>query len=311
MKYIELEVMPKWRYCNVRAGEKIPYPAGWQNNPRTIQDIESTNVGLLLGPVSGGIVALDFDGPSAWTWFAQRIGCDLPPTVMWTSGKDSRCQMVFTVPADYWDYIRTQKIVHTKDDLISDGEGFEFRWAGCQSVMPPSTLSDGRNYAWLRSTVESSVAELPDAVLAYWLTVGENKTVLNTNPIEDLNIDDIDEEKFTELSRVLERVKQQYPNPDYDTWMRIAFASASEVGNSVAAVLLATLWPEKERGEYSRLLASRDPSRSPTIKSLVFMSGQQSQRQHNEKYIAYLKQQEEIKQLEQLIKEKKNEQSKH
>lgn len=295
MKCIELEVMSTWRYCNVKAGEKIPYPAGWQNNPKTIRDIDSTNVGLLLGTPSRGVVALDFDGTSAWIWFTERIGCTLPRTVTWTSGKQDRCQMAFTVPDLAWDYIKTQKITHTKDDLIAEGEGFEFRWTGCQSVMPPSTLVDGRAYEWIVSPCECTIAELPEEILAYWLNLGEPKTVVNTNPVEDIDVNDIDEEKFTALAKILEQVHKQTPNPDYDDWMRIAFAAASEVGNSVAAVLLANYWPERERGEYSRLLASRDPSRSPTIKSLVYRVNNTRQREHDLKYIAYLREQKEKK----------------
>jgi len=311
MNYIELEVVPSWRYCNVRGGEKVPYPAGWQRDPKRIRDIESANVGLLLGPVSGGLVALDFDGASAWSWFEQRIGCAIPRTVTWTSGKDSRCQMAFYVPEMYWEYIKTQKITHTRDALIAEGEGFEFRWTGCQSVMPPSTLTDGRQYAWIVAPMETSVAELPDEILAYWLTLGEVRSVLNTNPVEDIDVDNIDELKFRELAEVLDLVKTHYPAPDYDIWMRIAFATASEVGNSVAAVLLSTYWPERNKGEYARLLSSRDPGRSPTIKSLVFMVKEQHRLQHQQRYASYVQQMEEIRELERIIKEKKNEQSKH
>ena len=311
MKDTELECIPSWRYCQVREGEKIPYPAGWQNTPKRIRDIDSTNVGLLLGTPSHGIVALDFDGTSAWTWFEQRIGCTLPRTVTWTSGKTDRCQMAFLVPEEAWDHIKTQKITHTRDNLIAEGEGFEFRWTGCQSVMPPSSLTDGREYEWIRSPCETQTAELPIEILRYWLSTGENTKVLNTNPVVDITVDDVDETKFTELAKILEQIHKQTPNPDYDDWMRIAFAAASEVGNSVAAALLAAYWPEKVRGEYSRLLSSRDPSRSPTIKSLVYRINNTHQREHNEKYLAYLQQQKEIKELERLIKEKKNEQSKH
>ena len=311
MKSIELEVIPNWRYCAVRSGEKIPYPAGWQNNPRHIRDIESTNVGLLLGTASGGLVALDFDGASAWTWFSQRIGCDIPKTVMWTSGKDSRCQMAFTVPEPYWNYIRTHKITHTRDAVIADGEGFEFRWTGCQSVMPPSTLADGRTYQWITDPCQTNVAEIPNDILVYWLQLGEPPTVLNTNPVLDIKIDDINEQQFNDVSELLEKLHQRHPRPDYDTWMRIAFATASELGNSVAAVLLSSIWPEQERGEYIRLLSGRDPSRSPTVKSLSYMLGESNRRQHSQEYLNYLAKMHEIKQLERLLKEKRNEQSKH
>ena len=311
MKDIELECVPAWRYCQVRDGEKIPYPAGWQRQPRNLQQVLSSNLGLLLGPVSGGVVALDFDGTSAWQWFEQRIGCALPQTITWTSGKTDRCQMAFAVAQAAWNHVRTQKITHTKDNLIAEGEGFEFRWTGCQSVVPPSSLADGRCYDWISSPSSAPIAELPLEILQYWLALGENITVSNANPVVDIDVDHVDENKFIQLDRVLAQIQQQIPRPDYDVWMRIAFAAASEVGNSVAAAVLAVYWPEQHAGEYSRLLASRDPSRSPTIKSLVFMATEATRRQHNEKYLAYLKQQEEIEQLERLIKEKKNEQSNH
>lgn len=306
MNYIELEVVPTWRYCNVRAGGKVPYPAGWQNTPLRIRDIESANVGLLLGPVSGGLVALDFDGATAWTWFEQRIGCALPGTVMWTSGKDSRCQMAFRVPEQYWDYVRTQKITNTRDDLIAEGEGFEFRWTGCQSVMPPSELSDGRKYDWIVNPTEIDVAELPDEILAHWLTLGDNSTVVNTNPIEDIDINQVNERSFNRVAEMLLELKKTYTDLPYDDWFRIAFATASEVGNTAAAALLASIWPEKVRGEYARLLASRDPGRSPTVKSLVFRLQEIQGREHSEKYKKYVAEQNEIRRLERILEEKKN-----
>jgi len=306
MNYIELEVVPAWRYCNVRGGEKIPYPAGWQRDPRRIKDIESDNVGLLLGPVSGGLVALDFDGASAWSWFDQRIGCALPPTVMWTSGKDSRCQMAFQVPAQYWDYVRTQKITHTRDDMIADGEGFEFRWTGCQSVVPPSQLADGRQYAWIASPAQTDVAELPDEILAHWLTLSDNHAVVNTNPVVDIDLDKVNEKSFNRVAELLLELKKTYTDLPYDDWFRIAFATASEIGNTAAAALLSTIWPEKVRGEYARLLASRDPGRSPTVKSLVFRLQEIQGREHSEKYKRYISEQNEIRRLERILEEKKH-----
>jgi hypothetical protein len=262
MNYIELEVVPAWRYCNVKAGEKIPYPAGWQNNPKTIKNIESVNVGLLLGPVSGGLIALDFDGPSAWTWFDQRIGCALPQTVTWTSGKDRRCQMAFWIDQQYWDWVRTQKITHTKDALVADGEGFEFRWTGCQSVMPPSTLADGRQYAWLSSPTETKVAKLPDEIMCYWLTM--------CNP-EPIVAETVEHPPMTEaeIIKLAEEFKALYPQLDFDTWAQATWAFCNTIGYADGIALMKYHYPEQKPGEY-RALGSK-PRTSGPLKTIGYI----------------------------------------
>ena len=72
MKDDILQHQPNWRYCRVRAGEKKPYPAGWQNNPLTLEQVDSENIGLILGPKGNGICAIDFDGTTAWAWLKEQ-----------------------------------------------------------------------------------------------------------------------------------------------------------------------------------------------------------------------------------------------
>ena len=69
-----LDKQTDWRYCRVKAGDKKPYPADWQKTPLELHQVDSHNIGLLLGPVSGGVCAIDFDGYSAIDWaLAQGI----------------------------------------------------------------------------------------------------------------------------------------------------------------------------------------------------------------------------------------------
>ena len=270
MQNLELECVPGWRYCNVRPGEKAPYPNNWQQRPMMLRDVESANVGLLLGPVSHGTCALDFDGTSAWTWFMDTIGCDLPPTATWTSGKQDRCQMAFRVPPTYWLWIRTHKITHTRSEAIAEGEGFEFRWAGAQSVMPPSTLHDGRCYEWIRSPGEVGVADLPDGVLAYWLEHA-NPDVPATPPRDLTALTDSDVWDIESLLMVLQ---QKYTVLDYDTWRTTAWATAHHIGPAAAGVLMHEYWPERERGEYQRLYRTYNAERSPKIGSIRHILGE-------------------------------------
>lgn len=270
MKNLQLECVPGWRYCNVRAGGKAPYPNNWQQRALSLAAIESTNVGLLLGPVSQGVCALDFDGPTAWTWFDATIGCALPETTTWTSGKTARCQMAFRVPSAYWFYLRTLKITHTRDAGIAPGEGFEFRWAGAQSVLPPSTLADGRSYTWITEPSQVGLAELPDAILAYWLQHANPE--VPEHPTRDTsNITDTDVWDIESLLMVL---KQRHDVLDYDTWRTVSWATAHHVGTAVAGVLMSHYWPERLRGEYHRLFRGYNPERSPRINSVRHLLGE-------------------------------------
>ena len=60
-------------------------------------------VGLMLGPPSGGVLAVDFDGPEAIGKFSEVYGrkpLDLPSTIGVTSGKEKRGQRFFLVDQD-------------------------------------------------------------------------------------------------------------------------------------------------------------------------------------------------------------------
>ena len=296
----QLECVPAWRYCHVRAGEKRPYPANWQQQPVLLKDIDSPNVGLLLGPTSHGVCALDFDGPSSWTWFDHAIGCALPPTTTWTSGKAGRCQMAFQVPTAYWFYLRTLKISHTRDAAIAEGDGFEFRWAGCQSVMPPSRLSDGREYVWLVPPGAVGMALLPDEILAYWLQQANPDQP--PTPVRDLS--QITQVDLHEIQLLLTQVHAQHTILDYDTWRTVAWATAHHVGVPLAQQIMCEYWPEKKPGEYRMLYSGYSPERSPTIGSIRMLAGA-GRTAKKTAYTVYAQQLAELEQLEQMIEQRK------
>lgn len=258
MKNLELECVPQWRFCSIPWGEKGPRSAGWQRNPQQLKDIDgNNNVGVLLGPSSGGLVALDFDGTTAWSWFADTIDCQLPSTVMWTSGKADRCQMAFQVPEQYWDYVRTQKIA------TGTGEGFEFRWTGCQSVVPPSQLKDGRTYTWVVGPDTTDIPVLPDAILSYWLEL--------SNPvIEPVDIPDampaVTEQEVIDIYTELKRC---YPELDYDRWTRATWIITRQLGVNDGLAVMRYLYGEQETGEYDNLLKGQQPNRPASLGSVI------------------------------------------
>jgi hypothetical protein len=301
-----LDKQTEWRYCRVKANDKRPYPDNWQKTPLELYEVDSVNIGLLLGPASGGTCAIDFDGYSAYTW-AEAQGIDLnslPKTPVWSSGKPGRCQMAFRVPRECWDVLRTRKITHEQNNLIDQGEGFEFRWTGGQSVLPPSVHPEtGQPYEWLIDAMEP-VADIPDDILVAWLGLMVPPKPLDTKP--EVKIEDLDDEQVREVNRVLTAIKNKYPNLAYDQWRTVAWALAKELGRDAAGVLIRDYYQEQASGEYENLFKSWTPTKSPTMGTLYHMADLIKKKTHALKYMEYLKEQEELKQLEKRLKELRN-----
>ena len=281
MKNIELECMPDWRFCTIPKGEKGPRSAGWQRQYNTLDQIpQDTNVGVLLGPPSGGIVALDFDGTSAWTWFREKFDVDLT-TIMWTSGKQDRCQMAFTVPEMFWDDLRTQKIA------TGDGEGFEFRWTGCQSVLPPSTLNDGRTYEWIFNPSNNDIGELHNDVLCYWLDI--SNPVYNAEPVDASVVHKHSED---EIVQIYEEFKRQYPQLDYDRWARATWIICRELGQADGLTVMKYFYPESKPGDYNILFKSKHTGPICSLGTIVEWI-----RERNPEYKRRLNQQDRVNSL--------------
>jgi hypothetical protein len=161
----------KMKYTPLRG--KRPFLDEWQKKGMTFDqafhyDSTTTGAGLILGEESGGIVAIDFDGPEANDFYNENFERDLLDTsqMIWSSGREMRWQLAWFVPREYWELLQHKK-VGPKNKL-------EFRWTGNQSVMPPSYHPDTKgNYFWVRN--ERPLTPLPQALLDFW--------VLACNPI--------------------------------------------------------------------------------------------------------------------------------
>lgn len=71
-----------------------------------IQELSPKAVGVMTGPVSGGLLAVDFDGPGSEEKFQEIFGrpsSELPKTLAWSSGKPERRQEAFIVDQDWWE----------------------------------------------------------------------------------------------------------------------------------------------------------------------------------------------------------------
>ena len=148
--------------------DKRPYRNNWQKEVlsrdelvKIIQQGKPTGYGLKTGVVSGGILAIDCDGTTAHEKLKELGG--LPETVSFTSGKTGRCQYLVRVPEEFWGVVKTCKI------NTGNKEQLEFRWDGCQSVLPPSVHPETGSYNWVNSPQDCEVAECPTWLIEYFL----------------------------------------------------------------------------------------------------------------------------------------------
>jgi hypothetical protein len=251
----ELAQLQTWRYCNVVSGDKKPYPNNWQHTPLTLQQVVSTNIGVILGKYSNGLCSIDFDGEQAIDHWTNTFGIDIASldTVMWTSGKPYRLQAAFTVDSEYWDVLK-RKVINS----------LEFRW-NCQSVLPPSTLNDGREYFWINSPKDYVVQRLPEDVLVYWLNMIKDEYVAPTHVTEyEKNTPD-------EIAELCQELKRLYPTLDYDTWIRVTWAFCNELGTGDGIMLMRYHYPEEKRGEYNKLIRNGYSGRPVTIGTVIKM----------------------------------------
>ena len=257
MTEYELNLLPDWRYTNVTNGDKKPYPNNWQNTPLLLSQVVSENIGLQLGQHSNGTCAIDFDGPEAidfWTQTFPQHPIDSLNTIMWSSGKEYRCQAAFSVPKIYWDVLK-RKVTHN----------LEFRWGG-QSVMPPSKLNDGRQYFWINSPSTTQLRQIPDDILTYWLQLLLNDMpIIDYTPIERPKLND------DTIVQLADELKKHYPQLSYDEWIRVTWAFCNELGTSDGVAIMKYHYPESKQGEYRKFYNKSNTGKKITIGTVIKM----------------------------------------
>ena len=170
-------------------------------------------VGLMTGPASGGVLAVDFDGPGSEEKFLEVCGhdsCELPKSISWTSGKEGRRQIAFRVPDEWWDSLVNRK---TYDQLL------ELRWRNHQSVVA-GEHPETEGYRWVEgcSPIDVEVADAPD-----WLL----HPLLRTYQLEVDNSDkrpaEADIRSMEKAIDAMEYIPIEVLD-DYDDWVKLGMA---------------------------------------------------------------------------------------
>lgn len=272
----ELQILTDWRFVPIPTGEKGPKTYGWQKKHYTLDQIPKySNIGVILGPASNGILAVDFDGPWTWEYWLEniKIPFETIDTVTWTSNKLGRCQMAFRVPKEAWEIMPAK--FSKRGPLGDDGkpQQLEFRWgtdeSGCQSVLPPSLHPDRFidpkiYYNWLRKPSEVQVQEIPVDLLEWILN--NHTEVLNEPQITETEYRKSTPDEIVQLAGELKRL---YPTLDYETWIRVTWAFCHELGTGDGLAVMKYHYPETKRGEYKKLSTSRYNGKKVTIGTVV------------------------------------------
>lgn len=141
--------------------------------------------GLRTGEISGGLLAVDFDGWSAHPlWDAIKGSGVEPVTVSWSSGKEGRKQLLFQIPDPYRQQLKSftrvalSEFNGLKTKTGEDGkpcEFLEFRYNTVQSVLPPSYHPDTGAYYWINSPAVCEVALAPPWLCEFVLELAQKE----------------------------------------------------------------------------------------------------------------------------------------
>ncbi len=222
----ELDSLPESFRLVPCDGEKRPIDPvtgnglqNWTQRPFSVEQFKKLSrehvraAGLLLGPVSGGIIAVDFDA-SGYELLFSRIYLgkqisDLPKSMSWTSGKPGRKQIAFKVPSQMWEQIRNRcswKNNHAET-------AFELRWRNVQSIIL-GAHPDTHGYRWCDGCgpSEIDIAEAPA-----WLLSPVKKQQRSYSNLTGSDQDLV-------ISRAREALALISPRNSYDEWLRVGMA---------------------------------------------------------------------------------------
>jgi hypothetical protein len=149
-----------WAVIPISAGTKRPVLAAWQKLRLTADQISSyfkadSNIGVLLGEPSGGLVDVDLDHP-----LAVKLAGEFLPATGAVFGRQSK-------PRSHWLYVAAGATTHKRPARIGDADNMlvELRSTGCQTVFPTSVHPSGERITW-DSPPEPAVVTADDLVLA-------------------------------------------------------------------------------------------------------------------------------------------------
>ena len=135
--------------------------------------VRKTGVGVATGDASGGLIAVDLDGPAAERLLKEKLGDEYPDlqdpgTMSWT-GRPGRRQLLYQMPKEYRASFTEFTSKQIFDDLKNTSEEANVRYNKKYSVLPGSYHPDTKKqYTWI-SYNDGIVAEAPGWLIKFML----------------------------------------------------------------------------------------------------------------------------------------------
>lgn len=238
------------RYCC--CDQKRPLGAGWQQSPLKAGEViaafqnrgpwlktdgthfrrKPTGVGLLCGPVSGGILMFDIDRERGWELYELYSGSRaLPPTVAVQGSRDS-VKLLFRVPQEHWETTESFKDLQKGE---GHDQGIEVMWTGRQGLVWGSHPTAG-NYRFLpgHSFADCEIMEAPS-----WLIDLSSRQ--EVEPAQRVSYPAYGDSQVEFALSLLKAIPPSLSD-DYSTWVSVGMAL-----HSVSESLLGD-WDEWSRG---------------------------------------------------------------
>jgi len=237
-----------------------------------VQEYEPQAVGVLLGEKSGGLLAIDFDGPGSEEKFLETFGRpsdELPKTIAWTSGKTSRKQLAFVVDRDYWPFLKPKSYAGMDKNTV-----LEIRWNGQQSVIA-GAHPETEGYQWMEGC---SPQEVPDPAEApYWLleTLIQAETATRAK-----------EQRSKDATNAQKALKNLDPSKctAYKPWLKIGMCLHSVSEDLLEAwICFSSKMDNFDREECKEKWNTFTAERGLTVASLVYMAEQYGYEKDKEK----------------------------
>lgn len=170
----DLNALPDWvSYVRIR-DKKAAMENKWEQKKLGAEEVIKPRrgqraIGVNLGEIGGGLVALDFDGideSGELDAFLNRElpEATLPPTVTLTSGKPGRRCYLYRIPQEHWEGLEGITYLYSGRRDGKTIEQIEFRWNKHYQVILGEHPETG-SYRWIAPPTESEIAIAPPWVI--------------------------------------------------------------------------------------------------------------------------------------------------
>ena len=185
-----LDALPRhWALTPVKG--KVPYRPRWSEEPPVERELiaeeiargHASGFALRTGPASGGVFAVDEDGPGSLELLPGAPG-PIGPSVSVVSGRPGHCHRLFALPEAEWPAIRNRTVFASEpagpteikvalrfDAMITclppslHPHSGRYRWA---DGLDPDAIGDGPAPGWVVRHAEYGEGEADSIVNAAW-----------------------------------------------------------------------------------------------------------------------------------------------